>query len=573
MIHHFEVDGVPALYAPRAGRLSAGLVFRVGRADETLPGAGITHLVEHLALHRSGVQVHRFNGATGLLHTHFHLEGGEQDVRSFLLSVCQSLTALPMDRLETEKAILRTEESGRGAGAGEAMGLWRYGAQGHGLVSYPEWGVPGLHPQTVQQWADTWFTRENAALWIAGEQVPADLRLPLRPGRRMPLPAPTSALPQTPAYFDAGQGQVLFDTVLPRTAAAELYTACLDRELFQDLRQEGGYSYTVGADHTHRGDGMLTVTALADALPEQQAAALGGFVDVLARLAETGVAPEGFEALRRRADEAYAAPAIDAERLPGCAADLLSGLPVRTGDELRAELRSVAPADVHAVAQQALGGGLLRVPAGRRADWAGYRAAPTTSAAAVYGTSHRSVQAGGPELVIARDGVSLVDGTEAATVRYDACAAVLAWPDGGRRLIGTDGITVQIEPACHLLDTYSLAVVDGAVPPHLFVAMPPRQPPAPYASGAPSAAGPRAAARAADEEAKPGIGRRILGVLQTTVAVVWGLLVLMAGLGAIGDDSYGADYWIFIGFLAACEAALVYAIVRRRKRWRAARGN
>ncbi|MFD0528262.1 hypothetical protein ACFQ1I_16135 [Kitasatospora arboriphila] len=39
MIHRFEVDGVPALHAPRPGRTTAGLVFRVGSADETLARA------------------------------------------------------------------------------------------------------------------------------------------------------------------------------------------------------------------------------------------------------------------------------------------------------------------------------------------------------------------------------------------------------------------------------------------------------------------------------------------------------------------------------------------------------
>lgn len=563
MIHHFQVDGVPVLYAPRAGRLSAGLVFRVGRADETLAGAGITHLVEHLALHRSGVQVHRFNGATGPLHTHFHLEGGEHDVRSFLQSVCESLTALPMDRLETEKAILRTEEAGRGGGAAEATGLWRYGAQGHGLVSYPEWGVPGLDPYTVQQWADTWFTRENAALWITGERIPDGLRLPLRPGRRMPLPAPTSALPETPAYFAAGQGQVLFETVLPRNAAATLYTACLDRELFQDLRQDGGWSYTAGADHGHRGDGALTVTALADALPEQQDAVLGGFVDVLARLAEAGVTDGTLDALRRRADEAYTEPDADPSRLPGCAADLLSGLPVHGLDELRAELRSVTAADVHATARRALANGLMRVPAGRRADWAGYHAAPTSSTEAVVGTRHRSTESGGPDLVVGPAGVSLTGAGQSATVRYDACAAVLTWPDGGRRLVGTDGICVQIDPGCFAVDTHTLAGVDAAVPPQAVVRMPAR--PAP--SGGPGRAA-RTAAAAPAGAGRPGPVHRVVTALLGLAGGLLGLVALLAAVGADAEAAADPVYWCVLAVFAGCAAALLRAVWRRRRPYR-----
>ncbi|GAA1099111.1 insulinase family protein [Kitasatospora arboriphila] len=567
MIHRFEVDGVPALHAPRPGRTTAGLVFRVGSADETLARAGITHLVEHLALHRSGVQVHRFNGATGQLHTHFLLEGDDQEIRSFLQSVCESLTALPMDRLETEKAILRTEEAGRGTGAAEATGLWRYGAQGHGLVSYPEWGVPGLDPQTVQHWADTWFTRENAVLWVAGERVPDGLRLPLRPGRRMPAPQPTSALPETPAYFAAGQGQVLFDTVLPRTAAADLYTACLDRELFQDLRQDGGLSYTAGADHAHRGDGVLTVTALADALPEQQDAVLGGFVDVLARLAVAGVDPDTLDALRRRADAAHTAPDTDAARLPGCAADLLLNLPVRSLDEIRAELAAVTAEDVRTVAQQALGNGLLRVPAGRRADWAGYQAAPLHSVAAVEGNRHRSREAGGPDLVIGRAGVSLVREGEAATVRYDACAAYLAWPDGGRRLIGTDGICVEVEPGCFAVDAHTLAGIDAAVPYHAYVRMPPRTAPArPSRSGPAGGSGAGAGAGAAVRSSPAQLA------VNMVLTLVAGLFLLFALGGALGaDDESRGDpvYWGVLVVAAGIAAALLRSVWRRSRPRRA----
>lgn len=49
-----EVDGIPVLLAPSAGQMRAGLMFRVGRADETLATNGVTHLVEDLAPHRHG---------------------------------------------------------------------------------------------------------------------------------------------------------------------------------------------------------------------------------------------------------------------------------------------------------------------------------------------------------------------------------------------------------------------------------------------------------------------------------------------------------------------------------------
>src|SRR3954451_114555 len=128
-------------------------MFRVGRADETLSRSGVTHLVEHLALFGHSLADYHHNGATGAVVTHFHMSGSESDVVAFLTGVCAALmTDLPIARLETEKEILRTEEHNRRPGANHAMPLWRSGAVGYGLVSYPEWGLHELGADDVQEW-------------------------------------------------------------------------------------------------------------------------------------------------------------------------------------------------------------------------------------------------------------------------------------------------------------------------------------------------------------------------------------------------------------------------------------
>ena len=45
-----EVDGVPVWFTDVPGPCMGGVLFRVGRQDETLSTHGITHAVEHLAL-------------------------------------------------------------------------------------------------------------------------------------------------------------------------------------------------------------------------------------------------------------------------------------------------------------------------------------------------------------------------------------------------------------------------------------------------------------------------------------------------------------------------------------------
>ncbi|MGW2649536.1 insulinase family protein [Streptomyces sp. NPDC001393] len=547
-VHHTEVDGIPTLFAYAAGPMRAGLVFRVGVADETLAGAGVTHLVEHLALHRQGLAEYHFNGATKAAFTHFHVEGVEHEIAAYLTGVCDSLAGLPMERLETEKEILRTEESRREAGR---LPMWRYGAQGYGLVGCPEWGVRNLRPDDVRQWAQTWFTHDNAVLWIAGERLPHGLSLKLPAGQRRAMPAVTSALPVTPAYFSDGKGGVLLDAVVTDTTAARLYAGVLDRELSRALRQEGGYSYTATADYRARRDGFATVTAFADALEDRQDAVLGGFVDVLAALQAGRIEQADLDAVRGRTDSGLTAPEAAARRLPGLAEDLLAGRPPRGLDELRAELWAVTPQQVYAVAVEAAGTALMQVPSGHTADWAGYTEAPTSSAYAVTGRRFEPARGGGAALVVGDEGVSLTcterDGTQrAATVLYRACAAVLNWPDGGRRLIGTDGICVDLEPGLYGVDAHTLAVVDAAVPPTAVVRLPPRQNrPGPETAAAASAGNGGASPR-------PAPVRRTAG--QTAALVVLGLLTVVCAFVALAVTAFGDDPQTGVGVWIALSA-------------------
>ncbi len=450
MIKHTEVDGVPTVIAPTSGQLHAGLVFRVGQADETLARSGITHLLEHLTLFPLGIADYHFNGATGSVLTHFHMQGSDKDVGGFLTRVCGSLNELPVHRLAMEKEILRTEAAGRGAHVNDPMAIWRYGARGYGVAGYPEWGLSAITPDDLRAWLATYFTRDNAVLWIAGDGVPAGLRLDLPAGTRRPAPAATSALPVTPAYFAGPSRSTAWDAVVGRSAAAGVLSGVLERELFRALRQEGGLSYTAQTNYEPRGDGYATITAVADALPEKADAVLGGFVDVLAKLRVGRIDPADVEAVVGKAVDGYGNAEADAARLPAYAFNLLVGHRVQTLDEAAAELRAVTPDAVAAVAAEALGTGLLMTPAGRRADWAGFAAAPTASDTVVPGRAYPSVDTPGARLVVGDTGVTVVHADEqCATVTYDACSAALAYPDGGRLLIGHDAVVVRVEPGLY----------------------------------------------------------------------------------------------------------------------------
>ncbi|MFE4599873.1 insulinase family protein [Kitasatospora indigofera] len=554
MIHRFEVDGVPALFVQRPGRTSAGLAFRVGHADETLARHGTTHLVEHLALHRSGLAGHHLNASTDALHTQFRMEGTEPDAVSFLQGLCESLTTLPGHRLEAEKAVLRAEATARGTDIAQAMNRRRYGAQGHGLAGYPEWGLGGLTEHDVQEWADTWFTQGNAALWIAGERIPEGLRLPLYPGPAMP-PPPTTALPDAPSYIASGHGQVVYDTVLPAGPSTSLYCSLLERELFRALRHDGGYSYSTTARFTRRGDGWGTLTAHADSQFEHQEALLGAFVDVLARFEAVGTSRSDLDLVRDLADQFLAEPAAEALLLPDHTADLLSGLPLRTVDERRAELSAVTPENIHLTARQGRASALLLVPAGRRAEWAGYTCPPTTPSPAVTGRRHPARTAGAPDLTIGQEGISLTDKLHTETVHYNACAALLAWPDGSRHMIGTDGTTLRFTAAAYALDAPTITAVDASVPPESVVHMPG---PAPHPPSTPLP--PRNAVPSNSR------AQRVALLLLTLLAVLWGTVGALLALSYLDEPTNDPLEWTIAAIIWVSEAWLVKSVINRHRR-------
>lgn len=471
-----HVDGVRTLFAPREGPVTGGLVFRVGRADETLATAGVTHLVEHLALHRSNLSGVHHNGQTGQVWTVFHATGTVEEVVEHLNGVCAALRDLPLDRLEVEKEILRTEAAGRGGAAFGAMSTWRYGAQGYGLSGYPELGVWRLSADEVDGWARARFTGDNAVLFLTTGEVPDGLDLRLPAGTRIAPPVASDALAGTPAWFVGHDGGVVLDAVVERSTAATVFAEVARRALFEDLRQKGGLSYTADAGYSPRDGATATITLYADALPEKQDAVVGAFVDTVARLRRRITAAE-VDAARAVLRGSSTVPDAGAALLPAVAVNLLVGGRTPSRAEHLAELDAVTVQDVEAVAAQVWAGALVQVPGGSL-DWAGAVAAPTWSDAAVAGESFPHREGPDVSLVVGDDGVSVVTPDGPVTVRFDDCVALATTPDGARHLTGADGFRVAVEPTLYagLTPEVVAARVDARVPRELVVPLPPRGP-------------------------------------------------------------------------------------------------
>lgn len=549
MITETTVDGVRTLLAHQPGPVTAGLLFRVGRADETLATSGITRLVERLALHEPGPgdPPEEDTSAPDATFTHFRITGTPAEVAAHLNAVCASLRDLPTDRLEVAREVLRTEAAERAPDHWARSAQWRYGSRGHGLTGYAEAGLPHLTAEQVRDWARTRFTAGNAVLWITAGSVPEGLDLTLPAGDLRPAPAPTSALPALPARFPGEDGSVVLTSVLPRSTAARLLTEVLGRRLPRELRHTGGYAYATTVEYRPRDADSATVVAHAGALPQHRDATAGAFVDVLAGLRDSPVDPADLEAVRARALARLEAPGLVRSRLPGLAADLLLHRRHRTLAEERAEIEAVTADALREAARALWAGTLVRAPRGSL-DGAGLAAAPTDSEEVLSGRAYPAVAEPGATLTLAGEGVTLVTARSRITVRYAECSLMQVYPDGGRHLVGHDGFTLTVEPSRFGISRADLAPLDEAVPPSAVLGMPPRA----QRPGAPRSPAPEPSPR-------PDTWFTVLLWVLGVPGIVTGASVLLLGI-AMGDEHSKIapdNAWFLFKWLIVAGASLV----------------
>jgi len=447
-LHWTEVDGVPVVWADDRGPLRASLMFRVGKADESLPTNGITHLVEHLALHRLGQQPHYQNGSVRTSITSFDSVGEIDEVTSFLTGVCVGLTDLPTDRREAEVRVLETEASRRANSTFTAALTWRYGPAGPGLWTYDEFAGVTADDAMLQNWSNQMFCRDNAVLVLTGPP-PAGLRLPLTAGARQAPPLLVDVVAHNPAWFRHGFGDVAALTPVSRSAAAVAYTYALQHRLVEQLRFELGMAYSPSVDY----DAYDGRTALLFARTDAHADHLQAVTDVLAdsidHLADHGPEPERVEEYRTRTAARYVSEDAPTGLAYYVATDLLLKGERTSVADLTDDLAALTYDDVTATAVDARRRMVYAVPdiaalsperAWRVPDW--------STEPPVGGQEIRPVGSNQGWLTLGTEGLThKLDTNRVATVRYATCRAVLTWPDGRRVLISPEAVSISVEPS------------------------------------------------------------------------------------------------------------------------------
>ena len=341
-----DVDGVPCFWADAPGPVSAGLLFRVGRADEQLASGGVTGLVQHVALSGFGGRRYAYDARVDSTTASFYATGTPEEVAEFLRDVGRALGEFhddgyrPAGDPEEPTTLARVL-------------MMRFGAVGHGLPFYEPFGLRRLEPEHLAAWAASWFTRGNAALWMTCPP-PTGLRLDLPDGQRIPPPEPQT-MPglELPAFAASGDGCVASSMVARRSAAIAVAGRTVAGRARAELDEDArAWQFPLTADLTHR---FLSLDAGDDAV-----APLAAIYDSVA--ADGPTRDELAEAAQATTDAVRADEAVPGG-LERMAVDELLGAPPRWKEDLIHEAESVSYAEAAAALREAMTTQILVAPA------------------------------------------------------------------------------------------------------------------------------------------------------------------------------------------------------------------
>ena len=468
------IDGVPVFQADGPGPLSAGLVFGVGRADETFVRGGLTHLVEHLTMGALGRLSIEANASVDLSVTEFTATGPADGVVAFLRSVCVALADLPTDRLAVEADVLRTEGGSSATPVVGALLSEVFGMRGFGLAGVREPAIRSLTADHVREWARTWFHRSNAALWLSGP-APDGISLPLPDGPSpRHLPAVQRSVPTPACVVLPLENGVALGAAMPHDPALGATVDILRDRVEEELRHRRGVAYAVQADRIPVDAGTRFTVLISDVRAGQEAIAAPLLWREVQRLAEEG--PQASELDHGRAAVlAYLDdPRSATDEVRARAESEVTGMPVRTSAELRADALAVSPEDVRRTAATLLERAILAVPDTVETPPPGLNRLPEWSPGTVTGREFArkrfSDAPKGARLVVGADGVSVaLDETRRVTVRFAEAVGLVRLGRGEWRLFGDDGFSVPLSAGDWRNGEEAVDLVRAAVPAELHV--------------------------------------------------------------------------------------------------------
>jgi hypothetical protein len=441
------VDGLTVYAVDRPGPAYCGLMFRVGKADETLPSRGITHMVEHLALFGQSDSTYHLNGFVDAHRTAFHADGTEDECLDFLTGVTEALVDLPMHRLEQERRVLEAEEAGSRSGLFGDMVINRFGARGFGLLAYDQLGLQNFDATDLARWAGSRFTAGNAVLVLSGVD-PRRVSHVLPPGERWPV-VESETEDDLPGWFLNRSGRALGLTMVARRSPAlSLSLRVLEKRLLHRLRTEMAIVYSVVVEASMVEPDIDHVYIACEPVDGRADDAQAAIEHEVALLASEGPRVAEVDADRAAVERSWSDPDVGLRLAHLMATDELLGNERRTPAAIRKAELAVSAQEVSAalaVARQTAVWALppeTKLPSGARPI---AQAPPDHLDGRRLAATPRGMPSS--ELVLADSGIGVkTPHGWRSHVEYRHCVGALAWRDGTRVLIGEDGYAVTVHP-------------------------------------------------------------------------------------------------------------------------------
>jgi hypothetical protein len=442
-----EVDGVRVWYTDVGGPCMGGLVFRTGRADETLPNAGINHLVEHLALFPLWDLGFDMNGTATPLTTSFRVSGTQQQTESFLSAVCRSLSSLPMDRLDDEREVVGTEARSLGSSfAGSASA--RFGPRGFGIVDWFEFGIQSLTAEAIERWAAERFTSGQAAAWMT-RPPSAELRLELPAGERLPIPVP-EPIPgiRIPSHIHSFGHHLGCSFAAKRSMPLFVAHAVVRERAMRAMRKEKAITYSVWRYEERIGPRESMYFLTFDTMERHAEAGLRTFIELLDRVA-SGEISDAEVARAHAASMPWNAtdherPAREAARK---ATACLFGREPTTWKALAKQGERLTSKRVAAALSDALDTAILVVPEGLAVpERYAARPAPPPNEPVIGRVYDRWDGGMVQETILGADGITQRSRNGSMTVLFEQVEGAPLGPDGTLTLIDRAEVTMTLYP-------------------------------------------------------------------------------------------------------------------------------
>lgn len=298
MVRKRSHKGIPPYSVDRGGIFTESLIFGVGFRDEPVTLAGMTHLVEHVVLRMVQPVTLWHGGAVQMDSVEFYACGDADAVAGYLNAIAGAVSgfsAVSEEELALEKSVMEAEDPQGFSAVSSGLLTCRFGTNGQGAGHFGSPTITGISRAEAIEWAQRWFTSENAAVAFTGP-VPASLDIHLPQGtpvtRHQPGPVIT-----TPTLIKSQKSGVALSIVVPSRNSTFLGEA-LRYELLARLRNPSGLIYSVVILTTHLDNDSCQLDLVLDPVPANTTAALQASVAAVRDIAAGGFTDDAVQAAR-----------------------------------------------------------------------------------------------------------------------------------------------------------------------------------------------------------------------------------------------------------------------------------